>query len=343
MGLGHPVVTLPYTFSWPEVQALANEHGLLAVVLDGVEGLPVSKRPPKEFFLKWIGEVLQNYEQRYEQCRKVIGELAGFYNSNGFKMMVLKGYACGLVWPKPAHRPCGDIDIWLFGQQKQADAILAKEKNIRIDGSHHHHTVYNWRNFMVENHYDFINIHHHKSNKEIEKLLKDLGRDDGYYTELYGERVFLPSPNLHALFLLKHLMMHFAAEGITLRQLVDWGAHAKAYHNEIDWSWLEEILEQYGMMEMYNIINAICVEDLGFTPLVFPKVQFNPSLKDRVLGEILAPEFGSTTPASFTKRVVFKLRRWKANQWKHQLCYKESLHRSFWSGVWNHLLKPSSI
>lgn len=36
-------------------------------------------------------------------------------------MMVLKGYGLSLNYLKPSHRPCGDIDIWLFGKQKEAD------------------------------------------------------------------------------------------------------------------------------------------------------------------------------------------------------------------------------
>lgn len=46
--------------------------------------------------LEWIGEVLQGYEYRYELYKCVIAEMANFYNSHGYKMMVLKGYACSL-------------------------------------------------------------------------------------------------------------------------------------------------------------------------------------------------------------------------------------------------------
>ena len=42
-------------------------------------------------------------------------------------------------------------------------------------------------------------------------------------------------------------------------------------------------------------------------------------------------------------RVAWKWHRWKANEWKHRLVYKESMRSTFWSGVWNHLLKPKSI
>lgn len=62
---------------------------------------------------------MQSYEGRYAAYEKAIGSLAGFYNQHGYKMMVLKGYASSLDWHNPKHRPCGDIDIWQFGEQKK--------------------------------------------------------------------------------------------------------------------------------------------------------------------------------------------------------------------------------
>lgn len=286
---------------------------------------------------------MQSYEGRYAAYEKAIGSLAGFYNRHGFKMMVLKGYACSLDWPKPEHRPCGDIDIWQFGKQTEADAVLAKEKGVKIDTSHHHHTVFEWDGFSVENHYDFINVHHHKSNAEFEKILKHLGEDDSYTVEVKGEKVYLPSPNLHALFLLKHLMMHFASEGIMLRQVVDWGFFVEKNGKDVDWDYVLDVLDQFGMHQMFIIINAICVGDLGFDVAYFPTVQFDSNLKDRVLKEILAPKYSASVPKNIFSRIAFKVRRWRDNEWKHQLCYKESMLSAFWSGFKSHLMKPSSI
>lgn len=355
LGLGHIADTLPSEIPWSELQALANKQGLSAVVLDGIDVLRRSYKSPdershgdlnlpaQEMILEWIGEVMQGYEYRYEQYQKAISELAGFYNSHGLKMMVLKGYACSLTWPKPKHRPCGDIDIWLFGQQKEADECLEKEKNIKIDKSRHHHTVFYWRDFMVENHYDFINVHHHKSNRKLEEILKELGKDDTHHVELYGERVYLPSPNLHALFLLRHAMSHFAASEITLRQIIDWAFWAEANHSAIDWNWLEGVIEQYGMKQLYDLFNGICVDDLGFDPRIFPNVQFNPFQKDRVLCEIIAPKYSNDLPNNIILRIVYKYKRWRENRWKQALCYKESRSSAFISGLWAHLLKPKTI
>lgn len=353
-GIGHPIGTIPNAIDWVELKDISDRHGLSAVMLDGLERLPEGMRPPQEILIGWIGEVLQGYEGRYKAYEKIIGEMAGFYNQHGFKMMVLKGYACSLDWPKPDHRPCGDIDIWQFGQQKEADKALGswfKDHGSRfeIDNSHHHHTVFNWGDFAVENHYDFINVHHHKSHVKLEKILKEFAADDSHYVEMKGgvdgaaEKVYLPSPNLHALFLMKHLMLHFSTGEITLRQVLDWAFFIEKHGKEVDWNKMLAIYDEFHMREFFNCINAICVEELGFASSIFPYVQFNLFIKERMLNDILNPRFQGEMPSNLFARIVWKIRRWKANEWKHNLCYEESMWSAFWSGVWGHLLKPASI
>lgn len=342
-GIGQVIAFPRPDIDWPEVRMLAEQQGLYAVVLDGIESLPISSRPPQNLLLEWIGEVLQNYEYQYEQYCKAISELAGFYNSNGYRMMVLKGYACSLDWTKPEHRPCGDIDIWQFGKQKEADTLIETEKGIKVDTSEHHHTVYYWGDFLVENHYDFINVYHHKSHKDYEKILKELGNDNSYSVEVCGEKVYLPSPNLHALFLFKHMMLHFSTGELNFRQVLDWAFFVKNHSKDIDWPMILDVLDRFGMKEMFGIINSICVVELGFGSNLFHYVQFKSDLKDRVLNDIISPEFSNDMPKNILRRVVYKCLRWKKNEWKHRLCYNESMWSAFWSGVYGHLLKPSSI
>lgn len=354
LGIGHSKGDLPDVTSWGQIEALALQQGLSAIIVDGVEHLPKSQRPPKEILLQWIGNTLQSYEYRYELYRIAIAEMGAWYNTHGFKMMVLKGYACGLDWPKPEHRPCGDIDIWQFGQQKDADEALnawfkVQGPKFKIDNSHHHHTVFEWKGFTIENHYDFVNVHAEKSSKELEKVFKQLGTDDSHFVEVKdtltgsAAKVYLPSPNLHALFLIRHMVSHFAAAEISLRQVLDWAFFVKKHKKEIDWDWLVSLLDQYHMKEFFNCINAICVEDLGFETNIFPYVQFSPELKNKVLTDILEPAFTAVEPNSLIPRMVYKYRRWQGNAWKQRLCYNESRWNAFWTGIWAKLLKPASI
>lgn len=338
---------------WDALKALADKQGLTAVILDGVnEVLKTNSQLSSlnsQLKLSWIGEVIQNYERRYAQYKKAISTLAGFYNQHNYKMMVLKGYACSLYWPKPEHRPCGDIDIWQFGQQKKSDLILEQEKGIRVDNSHHHHTVFYWRDFMVENHYDFIEVHRLKSNYKLEHVFKELGRDDSNFVELndvstgLATKVYLPSPNLHALFLMRHMASHFTSEYISLRHILDWAFFVNHHTNDIDWRWLIEIIEKFHLLDLYNIVNAICVDDLGFDVSTFHYVQFRPDLKERVLKDILYPKYSASEPSLLIPRLLYKYRRWQGNAWKQELCYSESRWSAFWSGIWGHLLKLKSI
>lgn len=354
LGIGHSASNLSEGVDLVVVKELAAKHGLSAVVLDGIDKLRVKSGElrvnlqEKILLAEWIGEAHQFYEQRYEQYLQAISDLAKFYNSHGFKMMVLKGYACSLDWPQPEHRPCGDIDIWLFNQQAAADKELVSWFKVqglksKVDSSHHHHTVFNWQGFMVENHYDFVNVHARKSSKELEKTFKELGADDSHSVEVKGEKVYLPSPNLHALFLAKHMASHFTGACITLRQVLDWAFFVEKHSPQIDRDWLIKMLKDFHLDEFMNSINAICVDELGFDAKIFPSVQFNPDIKKRVFNDIIHLEFEAASPKLLIPRITYKYRRWQGNAWKQRLCYNESRWSAFWGGIWAKILKPKSI
>lgn len=343
---------------WEQLKALVDRQGLSAIVLDGIDTLQSSSSSivqefkselPLQMKLQWIGDVIQNYEGRYIAYEKAISSLAGFYHRHGYKMMVLKGYACSLDWTNPKHRPCGDIDIWQFGQWKEADVCLSKEKGVKIDASHHHHTVFEWKGFPVENHYDFVNVYAERSSAELEKIFKELGTDDSHFVGIMDAstgsvaKVYLPSPNLHAMFLIRHMVSHFASSEINLRQVLDWAFFVEKHTKEIGWNWLLGVLDKYHMKEFFNLINAICVEDLGFSVEIFPEAQFVSELKERVLEDILDPEYTAAEPKGFFPRVIYKYKRWQGNAWKQEMCYGESRWVMFWTGIWAKILKPASI
>lgn len=188
LGIGKAAtIQLPNRIDWDAVEALAERQGMMGVVYDGIIRLAeIAENAdilPLTVKLRWLGKVMQGYEQQYELYRKEVADLAAWYHAHGYRMMVLKGLACGVDWPKPEHRPYGDIDIWLFGKQEEADKEMVssfrfQDPSFKIDNSHHHHTVFQWQGFTVENHYDFLNVHHHKSNVELEAILKSLAHTD---------------------------------------------------------------------------------------------------------------------------------------------------------------------
>lgn len=375
LGIGRDIKSLLEITDWEGVKALAGDHGLSAIAFDGVSRLIENGcQVPRQIKNQWLSNVLYMFEDRYRKYEESIASLAKFYNDHGYKMMILKGYGLSLNYPQPNHRPSGDIDIWLFGQYKEADKIFSQKTGIEVDTAHHHHTVFNWKGFSVENHYDFINVHGTSSGARLEKIFKEIGPNDCKEINVCGSKIYLPSPTFHALFQLRHMLGHFSAVEIKLRHVLDWGFFVERNSSAIDWNWLLGILKEFKMNKFCAIISSICVEDLGFSPEIFPREIFDyngdksapindehiaegvnlknkkrikeedfKALKDRVLNDIIEPEFNVESPRHLLPRLIFKFRRWYLNGWKHRLCYNESQLSIFIHGLWSHFLKPSSF
>lgn len=334
---------------WLKVYMLASSQGVLPLCWDGLQrliacgNLSSERQPDKMLRLRWCYNVEQD-KLRYCKQLQALGRLATFYASHGIPMMVLKGYGLSLCYPRPDHRPYGDIDIWLYGEQRRADALLQSEKGVRISEEEHHHTTFDVGGVHVENHYDFLNVHAHWSNRAIEKRLQELARQPGETVTIDGQPINLPSADFNALFLLRHAASHFAAERIGLRHVADWAMFVRKYHEQIDWPSLERIAREQNMHRFLHCLNALSIDYLGIAPDFFPPFERDAELERRVLAEILHPEFDRPAPkGSFVKVLDYKFRRWWANRWKHRIVYREGLLPTFCMQFYAHLLKPASL
>lgn len=350
-------------FFWYNLYDLAAKQGVLAVVWDVLsQGKARNKHScvvmDRALMIRWAINV-DKIEQTYLKQKKTIAALAHFFAEQGIRMLLLKGYGLSLNYPVPWHRPCGDIDIWLFGietddatgksciknVQAEADELLREKLNISIDEDKHHHTVFYFDGVMVENHYDFLNVHAHVSNRVIERRLQALARERMECVVVDGEEVYLPSADFNALFILRHTASHFAAEKIGLRHLLDWKYFVEKDASNIDWGALEWFAKEMNMHRFLYCMNAICVDFLGLSSDLLPHFERNRDLEHRVLNEIFYPEFSEPKPlrGGLFQSLNYKLRRWWANRWKHRIVYREDLVSTFFVQVWSHLMKPKTL
>lgn len=344
----HPEAELsptPADVNWAAVAEMATEQKVTAVAWDGYSRLfeagMVTVDMDKAIKKQWIGKVIQSYEWKYPAYRATIGHLAAVYARHGIRMMVLKGYGLSLNYPVPMHRPCGDVDFWNFGEYERADAVLETDLGIRIDHSHHHHTTFHFEGQYFENHYDFVNVHAHPSSKVVEARLKNLAAVGEEAVDIDGQTIYLPSPDFNALFLLRHTAAHFAAAKMHLRHLLDWGTFVVKYSGRVDWAGLETFVESVGMTPIYRILNGICVDYLGFPAEVFPSGR-NAS-EQRVLADVLSPEFSDPCPSFLLSQWLWRYRRWRRGAWKQKLVYPESMFRTFFVQLKSHLMKPAEL
>ena len=122
--------------NWQSLYPLALHQGVSAILLDAIGWLPSEMRPPKPMLLQWIGQATM-MERMYAKHREKIASLAVFYRQHDIKMLLLKGYGCSLCYTKPEHRPMGDIDVYQFGKQDEADILVEKQLGIKVHREYH--------------------------------------------------------------------------------------------------------------------------------------------------------------------------------------------------------------
>ena len=356
--------TLPNTLEWNILFDMSMKQCVPSVVLDGLNKSLASepsqddKGIGKMDKLKWLSIVL-NMERQYTKYESIIAELAAFYQEAGFQMMLLKGYGLSKYWPIPNHRPTGDIDIYLMylnseGKEKSrpawecADKLMTEKFGILVDNSHHHHSVFTYKGIMVENHFDFVNVHSHHSNRWIENEFKTLAlKGNEEFTFDNGAKLIFPSPLLNCLFVARHNALHFAAEH--LRQLLDWALFVEKRHKDIDWNYFWTIVKKMGMEKFVLCMAFIAIRQLTFEKDIFhipdEYIHFQKcehDLIDKVLDNILHP----TDEANDGKGIAYVINRyklWKSNLWKHKIVYSDSVVSTFCAQIKSHLMKPATI
>lgn len=325
---------------WGKVIYTAEQQGVQAIAFDGVDFLPVDCRPDLDTLMEWLGQV-SYMEAMYDGHKKVITNLAAFYEGLSVKLMVLKGYGLSKNYPNPNHRPVGDIDSYNFGLWKFADQMVHDKLGIAIDNSHHHHTVFNFQGVTIENHYDFLNVHSKKLNKDFEAVLKSLAIKDKAVKDNEISNLYYPCANFNALFIVRHSSGNFCSTGLLLRQVLDWLLFVKEHHDEVDWQFVYSIYKRFNLVRYVNSLNTIGVKYLGFDATIFPEIEKDEKLVDRILADMLEPEYNSKEDGSVSKGVWVKATRWWHNRWKHKITTAEPLWQVFLYGIHSKLMKPA--
>ena len=151
--------SLPEHTDWDSIEALSKRQGLFAVVLDGVEKLPHSLRPPLTTWLRWIGEV-QLEEERYNYQWNEACKMALQFHQNNIRTYVLKGNVVSECYPKPQHRVSADFDSFLVNENQNENEKdvwekgnqLIEEAGYEVEKVFYKNSTFRLPGLTVENH-----------------------------------------------------------------------------------------------------------------------------------------------------------------------------------------------
>ena len=255
IGIGQSYA-LPDPVDWQAIKALADKQGLTAIVVDGIEKLPDTKRPPKELLLQWIGEVMQ-MEARSDAQAKAAANLGELFHTNGIRTYVLKGAVIAESYPNPKHRLSADMDCFLLPTVGDFDAWslgndLVRAQGFEVGDGFYKNSSFSLPGLLVENHRFMTPFRGNKKLRNMEKVLQSIIGSDNGEDRIEGTWLYRPPVMLSALFLIEHAYSHFLHEGLTFRMVLDWMLFGEKHREEICWSDLDALIDEFGFRTFYD-------------------------------------------------------------------------------------------
>lgn len=330
--------TLPPDIDWKAVLTMATEQGVEAIAIDGYQALK-AKNPHtnltldslenKPLLLEYLGR-LRLVEHGNMQRLAALVELSKIMQGKQIPFLLMKGFACGQYYPNPAHRPCGDIDIYPGDKFDESNEAL-KSAGIEVEPYYYRHSAATINGVMVENHSILCDLRgpRHQT-RDFETQLEAEGKKsiiEGKDVAIGGNVIAgakYPTANFNALFLPWHVSAHFAFERVTLRHLLDWALFLINEGKNIDIELFREAKKRYiyGYSKFADILTNMSLRYLRIpadcipTAIVEDAQCCNDNLADRV----------------FNYMFVGKPRERDANVWK----FRRNNIKLIWKERWKY-------
>jgi hypothetical protein len=313
------------------MKALAEEQGLSAVVLDGIECLPATQRPLQELLLEWIGETLQS-ESIYETQQKETVRMANLFQNNGIRTYVLKGVVVAECYPKPSHRPSVDMDCYLLSEQSDFDAWnlgndLIKTQGFEVAFDYYKNSAFYLNELTVENHHYFTPFRGNKRLAALEKWLQSQFENGLSGSRIEGTELWRPPVMVTALFLIEHAYSHFLHEGLTWRMILDWMMFSRKHEDEIDWTLLGAKIDEFGFRKFYDSYHRLGKYLVGELRVEGLELRDSLMLKD-IWAELDVHE----TVKGVKGKIALVANTWWS-RWKYKFFSEDSMQKALWIQV----------
>ena len=319
--------------SWQALESIANEQGLLGVMLDGVEKLPRELRLEKKAILQSIGQLIQS-EQQYAVQEHAAAEMALLLHQHGIRTYVLKGAVVAECYPRPEHRRSVDMDCFLVNENDNLNLNVnldlnaevwergnrvVEEAGFEVGRGFYKNSTFHLPGLTVENHRFMTPFRGNKRLKRLERLLQSIMFNDNLNVKVEasnrlfeGTWLYRPPVMVSALFLIEHAYSHFLHEGLTWRHVLDWQMFCCKQRQEIDWRELDARVDEFGFRKFYDsycrlgeyLVGELTADDLQHTDR-------------KMLSDVWAPLDVHETVKGLRGKLALAGNTWRA-RWKYR-------------------------
>lgn len=213
-------------FDWERFFGFARKQTLVGIIMEGISKLPKSVAPTQKLLMNWF-MASQGIRRQNWMLNEATVDIYNKVRAASYDCCILKGQANAAMYPNPAARTPGDVDMWVKASREEIRALahsLAKE-NGRVDEESFSHIAITLNGVCVELHYTpgfMANfVYSRRLQRWVEDSIEGQCRNMIALPDEAGE-VASPTPAFNAVYQLYHLYHHYFYEGVGLRQVVDY-------------------------------------------------------------------------------------------------------------------------
>ena len=179
----------------------------------------------------------------------------------GIPCAVVKGSAAAVLYPQPANRLIGDIDLLVKPEDyEQACQLVAQDGEFL--GENPRHAEYRVSDVVVELHRSFSTLPDREQRKRSDQMI--FAGLDALEKDMLEEHRFTRLSHLvHGIILLEHISLHLE-EGIGMRQILDWMMLADKLLDDGLWNnKFGPMVRQLGLETLAVTVTRMCQMYLG--------------------------------------------------------------------------------
>lgn len=205
---------------WRGLYRFSQKQAIVGIVLEGIDRLSKNRKidVPQDLLFEWIGQA-NMIETQNRLVNQRVKELTEYLNQKGQKSCILKGQGNALMYPNPAMRTPGDIDVWLKGTKKEVAAFV-HQRFPEMNVQYHHMEYPIFDDIEVEVHYYPSFCYNKWHNHRLLQYFRE--NSDVQFKNVISGGYAVPTSAFNLVFQLSHMMRHFFTQGIGLRHAIDY-------------------------------------------------------------------------------------------------------------------------
>lgn len=247
--------------NWRGLYRFCQEQAIVGIVLAGIDRISKSQKVtiPQDLLFEWIGQA-NMIETQNKLVNQRVKDLSEYLNQQGQKCCILKGQGNARMYPNPAMRIPGDIDIWINGTKKEvADFVHQRFPDMNVQYHHMNYPIF--ENVDVEVHYYPSFCYNKWHNYRLQQYFRE--SSDAQFCNVNSNGYAVPTNAFNLVFQLSHMMRHFFTQGIGLRHAIDYYYLLRQEISDADKHEAVSVMKRCGMYKFFCAVLWIEKEILG--------------------------------------------------------------------------------